>query len=118
MTFDKQLGVSAVWLFAALAIVFAPAMDGPEVVHFERLALTETLGPRILAPTADQAVAQDDRLAKLVTHATTSLQGLLAFVALPAALFGIAVVAHSQGAVPSQLPGSRRSSRGPPAPAI
>jgi hypothetical protein len=117
MTFDKQLGISAVWLFAALAIVFAPAMDGPEVIHFERLALTETLGPRILAPSADQAVAQDDRPAKLVTHATTTLQGLLVFVALPVALLAAAVVAHSQSAVLSELPGSHRSSRGPPTPA-
>jgi hypothetical protein len=114
MTFGDRLGVSALWLFAAFAIVFAPALDGPELKQFERPAITDTLGPRILAPAAGQAVAQDDRPAKFVTRATTTLQGLLVFVALLAALLAFAVVAHNQIAVPTHLPGSRGSPRGPP----
>jgi hypothetical protein len=116
MTFGDRLGVSALWLFAAFAIVFAPALDGPELKQFERPAITDTLGPRILAPAADQAVAQDDR-PRLAARATTALQGLLAFVILPAALLAVTVVAYSESTVRSQLPGSGRSSRGPPSPA-
>lgn len=116
MTLERRLGVSAIWLFAALAIVFAPALDGPGLTGAERLALPETLGPKILAPASYEAVAQDERAASLVTRATTSLLGLLALVVLPVAFVGTARVDHTRSAAPSQVPQSRRSSRAPPLP--
>ena len=114
MTLDKRFGVSAIWLFAALAMVFAPALDSPELAGFKQFSLNETLGPRILAPSSVEAVAQDDRPAGLVTHAHTALQGLLVLVILHVALVAAAVVALRQKSAPSQVPESRKSTRGPP----
>ena len=111
---DKRLGFSAVWLFAALAMVFAPALDGPEVTGFKHPGLTETLGPRILAPFSNEAVVQGDRSAGLVTEVKTALPGLLAAVVLSAALFAAAVGVRAQSAASSRVLGSRKSTRGPP----
>lgn len=110
----KRLGFSAVWLFAALAIVFAPALDGPEINGFQQPELSETLGPRILAPFSSEAVAQGDRSAGLVTDVMTELPGLLASVVLTAALIAAAVVVLNQSAASSRVLGSRKSTRGPP----
>jgi hypothetical protein len=113
---DKRFGVNAVWLFAALAMVFAPALDGPEITGFKQPGLSETtLGPRILAPFSSEAVAQGDRSAGLVTEVKTELPGLLASVVLTATLFAVAVVVLKQSAASSRVLGSRKSTRGPPA---
>ena len=111
---DKRLGFSAVWLFAALAMVFAPALDGPEINGFKQPGLTETLGLRILAPFSSEAVVHEDRSAGLVTDVMTELPGLLASVVLTSTLFAAAVVVLKQSAASSRVPGSRKSSRGPP----
>ena len=112
---DKRLGFSAVWLFAALAMVFAPALDGPEINGFKQPGLSETtLGPRILAPFSSEAVAQGDRSAGLVTDVMTELPGLLAAVVLPATLFAAAMGVLKQSAASSRVLGSRKSTRGPP----
>lgn len=110
----KRFGVSAIWLFAALAMVFAPALDGFDLTGVKQVSLTEALGPRILAPFSSQAMAQDDRPARLVTHARTVLQGLLVFVVLLVPPVGAAAVALRQSGKQSRGPGSRKFSRGPP----
>jgi len=95
-------------------MVFAPALDGPEVNGFQQPGLSETLGPRILAPFSNEAVAQGDRSAGLITEVTTALPGWLAAVVLPVTLFAAAMGVLKQSAASSRVLGSRKSTRGPP----
>jgi hypothetical protein len=114
MTVEKQIRARTLWLFAALAIVFSPALDASELRAFEAHSLTDSLGPRILAPVSVDAVARDDRSTTAGSLSKSAPKGLPAFFILPAALVAAVLVAQRQRPVESREWGSRRTSRGPP----
>ncbi len=109
-----RLRMHLVWLLVSLTIVFAPGLSASELDDLAALTqLTETIGPKILAPLSDQAVAGDFR-ARVDKSSPESAVVLLEALSLLGAQPVAICTAEARAMRRPQAAGGLTSSRGPP----